>query len=259
MYTIDEVMAVAYSNETAFVLMWFITYFFGFAQYFSSIYMQLKNKSCPFYFWMHAWYFGHDMLWALCFYQWFYEIDYWLFKIQWFAVVAFVFVELYSCYRAVRYERQEIWGKYYHGEEVTLKRGLFHAIMGYAAGFIIFAGIRQLIGDPMFLVLMMSTNATLALCLHLKIDETGISLPGTKAVSWFTLLGTCFTFAPAGIGWFATSVAQLDQPAFYIVGALSVLASIRAIYLSYKLPKGTIEDTDIPMTIQHPKEDTATA
>lgn len=217
----------------------FITYGFGFLQYGASMWMQVKNKQCPFYFWMHAWYFGHDFTFAfICFNQWFFEIDWWLFKVLCIGCMAFVCIEIFSLYQTVKNERQEVFGRFMGGAPVSERYAWMRGLIGYAIGVLLFQGLRVTVGDPMCLFLMMSTNTTLALMVQRRYDEIGSYQPGMKFLAVFTLLGTIFTFAPRGIGFFATVIDPLNNPMFFAVGALCVATSIRAVWLAWRLPAG---------------------
>jgi hypothetical protein len=68
--------------------------------------------------------------------------------------------------------------------------------------------------------------------------EEGISLI-TADPNLFVIaaLGTCFTFAPAGIGLFATFVPPLACWQFHLIGAICVVCAARAVWQCYKLPK----------------------
>ncbi len=237
MYTIDQVMSVVYADQTTVVIAALLTYIFGFIQYGTSMYMQVRNKQCPFYFWMHCWYFGHDIVFSCLFYQWFFEIGFWLFEVLCIGCMAFVCIEIFSLYRCVRYERQEVFGKYYQGGEVSVKAAVVRGIIGYAIGALLFCCIRLVLSDMMCLILMASTNAILALMIQFRFNEIGKRQPGTILLAWMTLFGTLFTFAPAGIGFFTTCIAALNQPAYYIIGVMCVICAIRAIWLAYRLPK----------------------
>jgi hypothetical protein len=228
----------------------FITYGFGFLQYGCSMWMQVKNKQCPFYFWMHAWYFGHDVTFAfICFTMWFFEIGWWLFEVLCIGCMMFVGIEIFSLYQCVKNERQEVFGRFTERQTGVSKRYAWtRGLIGYAIGVLLFQAIRVTIGDPLCLFLMMSTNAILALMTQRRYDEIGHYQPGMKFLAVFTLLGTCFTFAPRGIGFFATIVNPLDNnPLFFAVGALCIVCAIRAIYLAWtlkpeSLPQGSAQN-----------------
>ncbi len=230
-------MDIIYANETTVIIAAFLTYIFGFIQYGTSMYMQVRNKQCPFYFWMHCWYFGHDIVFSCLFHQWFYEIGFWLFEVLCIGCMVFVCIEIFSLYRCIRYERQEVFGKYYQGREVSIRDAVIRGIIGYAIGALLFACIRLVIGDMMCLILMASTNAILALMIQFRFNEIGKRQFGTMLLAWATLLGTLFTFAPSGIGFFTTCIEALNVPAYYIIGVMCVLCAIRAIYLAFRLPK----------------------
>lgn len=236
MYTIQEVMRIIHSHELAIIVMAFTTYAFGFAQYISSMVMQIRDKECPFYFWQHAWYFGHDLTFSLLFRQWFNEVHFWLFNVLWFGCILFVMIEMVSIFYSVKYERQTIRGKYLH-REVSETDGCRYGITTYIVGFVLFMLIRVAIGDPMCLILMMSTNATLALVTSFKLQETNHRQKGTIALAWFIVLGTIFTFMPKGIGFFATAIPALDAPWFAVLGVICVLYSIRYLWISMRLSR----------------------
>ncbi len=238
MYTLSEGLTNLWADPTAVIIMAFITYGFGFLQYGASMWMQVKNKQCPFYFWMHAWYIGHDFTFAIiCWNQWFNEVGFWLFEVMAVACVAFIGIEIFSLWQCVKNERQEVFGPFKQGAEVSEREAWVRGILGYLVGILLFQGIRVLIGDPLCLVLMMSTNAILALMIHRRFEQIGHYQPGMKFLGVFTLLGTCFTFAPVGIGFFATMIEPLRSPYFFAIGALCIFCAARSIWLAWRLPK----------------------
>lgn len=249
-YTVNDMLGQINIYGTKFVILALATYAFGFWQYLTSMYMQIRNKECPFFFWMHCWYFGHDLTFSLLFKQWFSVMNFWLFKVMCIACMVFVGIEIVSFVYAVKYERQSIWGHYRRaGAEVTLKEGIIRGVFGYAMGVAIFMTIRILIGDSCCLFLMMSTNATLAMFLQFRLEEMGEVQKGTRPLGWATLLGTILTFCPRGVGFFATAVPNLHQPAFYVVGAVCIICALRHMYLAYTMPLSK-ELADNPKTFK---------
>lgn len=238
MYTIEQGIELINANPTFFVMAAIITYGFGFSQYLASVWMQVKNNTCPFYFWQHCWYFGHDITFAfVCFPMWFFQVKFWMYEAMCIMCMLFVIIELYTFYRAVKYERQEIFGRFTGGREVTLRYAITRGAIGYLIGVALFVALREVVGDPFCLFLMMSTNCTLALMVHRRYDEYGEAKRGAKFLAWATLFGTCFTFAPAGIGLFASFVPPLDCWQFYMIGIICVICAVRAVWQSYSLPK----------------------
>lgn len=239
MYTIEQVMGIVNGQKSLIVALAFMTYLFGFSQYITSMVMQMRNKQGPFDFWMHCWYFGHDLTFVLLFKQWFFDVSFWLFKILWAGCVAFVLIELYSLYLTIKYERNEMWGKYYKEGKISIKSAWTRGLVGYAAGFLLFQVIRLAIGDVMCLILMMSTNATLAIALQFRAEEKHKKQPGAIPLAIFTLLGTIFTFCPPGIGFFSTTISVLNRPWFYVLGTFCTICSIKYLVLSIRFNKST--------------------
>ena len=231
MYTIDEAMSVVYANPGLVTALAFITYGFGFSQYITSMWMQRHNKDCPFFFWQHAWYFGHDITFVLLFSQSFFTVDFWLFKVLWAGCVVFVGIEIYSLYLVVKNERQVVWGRFYN-EPITTAQAWKRGILIYAIGAIAFMTIRVLIGDPMCLVLMMSTNATLAIATQFKLEGNKKYRPGDVALGVFILTGTIFTFVP--FGFFTTVIEVLNQPWFYVMGAVATICAARYLLIAVR-------------------------
>lgn len=236
MYTIQQVMHIVYQNQTAVIIMALMTYAFGFAQYITSMVMQVHDKEAPFYFWMHAWYFGHDLTFSLLFHQWFYVVHFWLFEVLWAGCVVFVGIELFSLFYSVKYERNIIWRKFLK-HDVTLNQGWLYGICGYILGFALFFLIRLGLGDQMCLILMMSTNAILALAVSFKLQEMGDRRFGTIMLGWYTLFGTIFTFMQKGYGFFATLIQPLDGTWFSVLGVICVVFAIRYLVIAYRLPR----------------------
>ena len=236
MYTIPELMALVDANRTFFVIAAFITYGFGFWQYLTSMYMQIKNKECPFYFWQHCWYFGHDITFSLLFHQWFKVIGFWLFEVLCIGCMIFVLIEMVSLYYAIKYEKNWNWGKYYNGRKVPMKEAVIRGLAGYAVGAMLFACMRLIIGDPCCFFLMTSTNCTLALMCRFNTKERRYRMKGTRMLALTTLIGTIFNFMPKGVGFFASIIPGLHQPAWYVLGVFCLLACIDFVVMAHKLP-----------------------
>ncbi len=237
MYTVEQVMSVVNENPWGFASLAFLVYGVGFAQYFTSLFVTVRDKKAPFYFWQHAWYFGHDLTFVLLFSLWFNEIDFWLFKVLWAGCLAFVFIELWSLYYAIKHERHELWGKFYKDGKISVQSAWIRGLTGYFVGFALFYLIRLGIGDVMCLALMMSTNVTVALAPSFLAEERKSRKGSSLFLAIVTVFGTIFTFSPPGIGMWATAAPVFNQPWFYLLGALSLVGSIRYVYIFLKLPK----------------------
>ena len=230
-------MTIINAHPTQIVIAAFLTYGFGFWNYLTSMWMQIKHKECPFYFWHHCWYFGHDLTYAALFNMWWNQIGFWLFKVLNIGCMLFCVIELVSLYYAVKYEKNWNWGKYYNGRSVPMKNAWAHGIVGYVLGVALFATIRKIIGDPMIFVLMASTLVVFGLTLRFNTKERRYVRSGHKMLAIASIFQVAFCFMPPGIGLFTTVVPSLNQPAFYILGVVAMICTFDFVRLAFTLPK----------------------
>lgn len=236
MYTISEVLARIQANPNGIAIAAMLVYAFGFLQYFTAMAVQRRERRSPWFFWQHAWYFGHDLTFVLLFHQWFYEVDFWVFKLLWVGCVAFVFIELVTLAFTVRYERDELWGKYAAGS-VSVRAAWIRGLAGFALGFALFWLIRIAIGDPMCLALMMSTNFMVAVFPLLLVQERQSRWGSSVLLGIFVIGGTLFTFSPPGIGFWTSAAVVFDQPWFYSLGVIAVGGSIWYVIAQLRYPR----------------------
>lgn len=236
MYTIEQAMAIVNSNTGFIVFAALMTYGLGFWCYLTSMYMQIKNKECPFYFWHHCWYFGHDFTFACLFNMWWNEIGFWLFKVLNIGCMLFCVIEFVSLYYAVKYERNWNWGKYFRSGKVTEKQGWIMGLTGYAMGVVMFATIRKMIGDPMCFCLMSSTLVIFGLTLRFNTKERKYINHGSKMLGIAAFFQVLFCFMPPGVGFFTTIVPSMHQPAWYILGFFMILSTLDFVRLTWTLP-----------------------
>lgn len=241
MYTIEEVLARINENPTGFSIAAIMVWIIGFAQYFYSVGIQIRERRSPWFFSQHAWYFAHDLTYVILYPVWFRDVDFWAFKVMWFGCIAFVLIELWVLSLTVRHERQEVFGAYADGP-VTARSAWTRGLVGYALAFALFLLIRQGIGDPMLLALTMSTNAMVAIMplylLHQRRNRWGSSV----VLGVLVVLGTLFTFAPQGIGYWTTAAGVFDQPWYYLLGAICLVASVWYVLAQLRLPKKASTD-----------------
>ena len=233
MYSIEQVLSSLNESPTKIAILAILVFTIGFVQYFEGLRITIRDKRSPLYFWQHAWYFGHDLTFLLLFPFWFFTVDHWLFKILCIGCGAFVLIELLVLHLAVKYERQQIWGRYYD-TEVSPAEAWKRGILSYAIGFTIFYTVRLAINDTMCLALMMSTNATVAIAPAFLIQERRDHKGTSTLLAALILTGTAYTFMPPNIGLFTTLSPTFHQPWFYSLGALCLCSSAYYFTLSIK-------------------------
>ena len=98
-----------------------ITFVLGFLVYIYSFVLVDREKSGPYPLWMHTFYCAADFMgiWVfLAAYQNYHH--FWFFLLGVIGEIVWVGFEFYCLWRAVTYERKEIWG-----DKVTLKKAIF--------------------------------------------------------------------------------------------------------------------------------------
>lgn len=237
MYTIDQIMHTVETDPTGLVTAMFIVFGSAFGIYFYSLWLQFREKKAPFYVWQHAFYFAHDVNFVFLFDTMFNQTGFWIFKLMWAGCVAFIFIEILSLYLAVKNERQEVWGKYVHDGKVTEKQAWQMGIFLYIAILAIVTCIRIGTGDVMCFFLMMLTNAITAIMPSFLVQERNSREGHSIILSFFIMINVSLTFAPQGIGMWATLAPVFREPWFFALGAISLLFAIRYLVVQLRLPK----------------------
>jgi hypothetical protein len=242
MYSVQEVMASIHADPVGISVAAVLVYLFGFAQYFYAVALQLRERKSPWFFWMHAWYIGHDLTFVSLYDLWFNQVDFWLFKVLWAGCVAFVFIELFVLYLTVKHERQEVFGRYVKGE-LSEGRAWIRGLCGYALGIALFYIIRIAIGDSMCLALMMSTNFIVAVFPSFLAEQRGSREGHSVVLALLVIAGTVFTYSPQGIGFWASASGAFRQPWYWALGAIAVFCSVRYLVILLRMPaKGPLPD-----------------
>ena len=241
MYTIGEVVSHIQANPVGFSIAAIAVWIIGFSQYSYALAVQIKEKRSPWHFWQHAWYFAHDLVFVSLFYQWFDVVDFWAFKVMWAGCIVFVFIEIYCLYRSVKYERQELWGKYSKGP-ISERHAWTRGIIIYLFALALFALLRIGLGDPMVLALTMSTNFMVAVAPLTLVQQRRSRWGSSVVLGYFVIIGTLFTFSPPQIGYWSRSADIFDQPWFYLLGAIAIVGAVWNVVLLHRLPRKVSTD-----------------
>jgi len=229
---------VLQDNMVGFSIAGIMVYLIGFAQYGTALFIQWREKKSPWYMFQHAYYFGHDFTFVLSFSLWFKEMDFWLFKLLWAGCVIFCFIEIFSLYMTVKNERDEVFGQYAKpGERISEKQAWGRGIASYIIAFLIFYLARIGLGDTCCLMLMMSTNWIVAVFPQFIVEKRHSREGHSLILGALVILGTIFTFAPQGIGFWATASSTFRGAWFNIAGIIALICAVRYFVLLLRLPK----------------------
>ena len=217
-----------------------IAQLFGFAVYVYAILIQVReNKSCyPPY--VHTFFLAMDFFGAFYWGNLAMRYDFfWFFVFYAVALAVWCVLEAWSLYGAVKYERQEFWGKYYDGE-VTVRQ----AVTRCAAQTVFF----------FFLIMMYSyfmgagDDASM-----IKFYVWSIIIPAffpgylwaqrrTRAgasmgLAIMILCSDICAFAPAGLGMWTALSDYFNAPEFYLCGTVTIAFAVYQIWLLHTFPK----------------------
>lgn len=238
MYTISAVMSFVWGHQITALTCALLCYGFGFLCVGGVTYMQKKGSNIRFPYWVLSYCFGADFTFGfICMPQWL-EIGWWFWILLAVGNMIYVIIEFVLLRTTVNQQRQLIFGPYNAGKPVSKRDAWLLCIGGYVAGTIVFATLRVLIGDPMNFFQFMITNALTNIFIPLSMRSIGHYESGMKFTSITTFLSGAFAFLPPGIGYYTTLVPAFNQPAFYILGILSLCFAAYGIYIAWiKFPR----------------------
>lgn len=232
LYTVQSVLDNIDPILTEYLGIVLFTYILPFIGYSAVHYISIKTKDSPWYFWMHAYYFGHDLTFTLLFHHFCSDVGNWIFAMMSVMCAAFTLFELFGLWIAVKNERQHLWGQFYK-KPVTFQQGLVRGGLTYLFNFVLVFSLYFALQDMMMLILMLSTNVVVC-CGTASMIERHIArgnILGRKTSYFLVVLSTLgsalVTFLPPGWGMWTTATRFFDAPWFYILGALCVFLMAR--------------------------------
>jgi hypothetical protein len=191
----------------------------AYLQYFGAIQMGFKHRTHSIPLIGNLWFFAHDTTYIVNFHHWFYEVDFWLVRAFWFALVVFAVCESVVTYQILRFSRNELFPG----------MGPVQALLSYAGlqllTYAVFWWFLSMVHDPYYL-LSFGTTVIMAPMFNIAMMRGRGSRRG---FSLTLLIG--FVFLSAGFWlWMFLSDAYFRQPVFWIIAVGNVgicLAGIR--------------------------------
>ena len=238
MYTIQDIGYSCQTNAKAVSIACILVWVVGFLQYFSVVYLHVSEKKNPWWFFMHAWYIGHDFTFVLFFNKWFNIIDFWAFKVMWAGCIVFIGIELFTLYSTIKNEeeRNEVFGVYTGGKLVTTGQAWARGLIGYAFGIFLFYTLTVALRDPCVFFLTMTTNFIAAIFPAFNASKAGNRRGHSLLLGIFMLLGTINTFMPVTNMWYNLAPC-FREPWYYAFGVVAIIGCINYFVTLAKLPK----------------------
>lgn len=212
-------------------------FFIGYMEYIYSFRLVIQEKSAPYPVWMHTFYFAHDFTGAIVFFWLAMNHDwFWFFTAASIALLIWNCFEVFNLYKAIKVERQEIWGKFYD-EPVTAKQAMFRVVGQIALMFAIVNLFRVFMDDVAMFKWFAFTNILMAVAPGYLWNERKSRRGTSVGLAIIIFIGTVNTFLPPGFGMWTTASTYFDQPWFYITGVVASLYALRNVIMVWKYPE----------------------
>lgn len=128
-----------------------ISFIGAYMQYFGAIKNGFKDKTHSIPLGCNLWFFAHDTTYVSLFSYWFEDLDHWLPKAFWFALLVFACLELVVMFQMLKYSRKSIFGN------STLIKALGLLILYQIGAYIVFWNFHSVISDPLYLISFTTT------------------------------------------------------------------------------------------------------
>jgi len=198
--------------------------------------LSVKDGKMAIPFWLYTFWFAHDATAAVIYYRLAQQHGgFWFFHSTFIALVIWTVIELFGMYLAVRFARQDIWGKY-HATPVTQQQAAGWILAEIAVMFAIVNLLRDFMGDETMFKWFALTNSVLAVgpfyLWRTRKDRAGSSI----MLAVILIVVVADTFLPRGLGMFTTASPDFDQPWFYVAGAVLTLMAVSNLLILLRLP-----------------------
>ena len=212
-----------------------ITFVLGFLVYIYSFVLVDREKSGPYPLWMHTFYCAADFMgiWVfLAAYQNYHH--FWFFLLGVIGEIVWVGFEFYCLWRAVTYERKEIWG-----DKVTLKKAIFDCCLQVLIFFVSLNLLRVELHDTSMFKFWIFTQVIICSVPGLFWEKRGTRIGASWQLNIVLVLVAIMSFNPWNM-WALISpqfFSLSNNPWYYFVGLVTLMFALRGCYIYAKLPQ----------------------
>ncbi|HKY91538.1 MAG TPA: hypothetical protein VJM11_10885 [Nevskiaceae bacterium] len=217
-YDAARVVAATQANLVPIVGACAISFVGAYLQYFGAIRGGFRDRTHSIPLVGNLWFFAHDTTFIVNFHHWFHEVDFWLVKAFWFALVIFAICETVVTIQILRFSRQELFPGMGTAQALATYAGL--QVMTYG----VFWWFLSMIQDP-FYYLSFATTVVLAPMFNIAMMR---SRGSRRGFSQPMLIG--FVLLSAGFwAWMFLSDPYFLQPFFWLVAAGNIAMSVAGV------------------------------
>jgi hypothetical protein len=238
---VEEIIR-AYTNNPVLVGISGVTFLFGYLEYILAVRIIMKEKRAPYPVWMHTFYLAHDVTAGTVFLLLARQYHgFWFFRLGSVGLYLWNIFEIYCLYAAVRYERQEIWGKFYDSE-VTARQAVLRVVGQIVMMFCVVNLFRVYMHDDVMFKWFSFTNILIAIAPGYLWNERKTRRGTSIELAVVIVLGTANTFLPPGLGMWTTASRYFDHPLFYLTGVVCTAYALRNLWVVIKKPREAAPD-----------------
>ncbi|MBQ3387195.1 MAG: hypothetical protein IJG53_07720 [Eggerthellaceae bacterium] len=232
-----------------------IAFLGGYLVYAFCLLILAKEKTSCYPYWMHTFYFACDFLgcifWAKLATM---TNNFWAFWAFSACMAIWVVLEIISMYFSNKYERQEVFGRYFKGE-VTMKKAALPEVAQIIMWMCVIANFVHYMGgytDAAFFKLYFWTNLMVPLGAMWHWMRRGVKLGNRLgaglALTIMVLVTILITWTPAGIGMWCTISDYFWTPTCIVAGVMTTIFSAWTIWYQTKLaPKPIVVEGKKPL------------
>lgn len=198
----------------------------AYMQYFGALSMGFKHRTYSIPLICNLWNFAHDTTFVMNFHHWFYEVDFWLVRAFWFALVVFASCECVVMYQLLRYGRQEV----FPGMSLVQATAAYLGLQFFMYG--VFWWLLSMVHDPYYLI-MFSTAVVLAPVLNIPLMRQRGS---RKGFSMMMLVGYCFLCSGFWL-WMLQIDSYFREPFVWMMALGSTGLAIAGVWVFKGLPE----------------------
>lgn len=233
---LQEVMRAYQENTTRMLIVSAISFAGGYGLYIYSFLLTIREKRAPFPYWMHVFYLSHDITGAVVFARAAaHNHGFWIFSGTAIALVVWNCFEIFNIVMGIKYERQEIWGRYY-SSPVTVGQAIARTAWMVALMFAVVNILRVYMQDEIMFKWFSLTNAIMAVFPGYLWNQRQSRAGSSVGLAILIVFVSANTFLPPGFGMFTTASPFFDQPWFYIAGVVCTAIAIRHLVMLLKYP-----------------------
>lgn len=198
----------------------------AYMQYFGALTMGFRHRTYSIPLICNLWNFAHDTTFVMNFSHWFYEVDWWMVRAFWFALVVFASCECVVMYQLLRYGRKEV----FPGMNLPQATASYIALQLFMYG--IFWWLLSMVRDPYYLI-MFSTATVLAPVFNIALMRRRGS---RKGYSMTMLIGYVFLCTGFWL-WMFLIDPYFRQPFIWMIALGSTGVAVAGVWVFKGLPE----------------------